>query len=268
LDFFGGIRAFQWVTANPNKKIFPRSATFKRPPPITFLLLTRWIRAAPAHSRQPKCIVQFRYFRSQMRRAPSLWSRRRQTWQRPGSPKESRPRLTLPVCASERASVAGAQPVLTASLRSGNTGLSTGPPALRAYLIRDAADFLAPLSSEIQGAAGVAERSGDGDRGGGVRDNARCHFSRQCSCISCCFRADAVDFSQKMRTPTRFNNRDRIPKSRPLRARSPTSEADGRQCEQDHCPDSSVRLNLCSTEVGPQSTSVLRFGADHIFCDR
>jgi hypothetical protein len=32
------------------------------------------------------------------------------TWQRPGSPKASRPRLTLPVCASERASVTGANP--------------------------------------------------------------------------------------------------------------------------------------------------------------
>jgi hypothetical protein len=67
---------------------------------------------------------------------------------------------------------------------------------MRVCLNRDAADSLAPLTSEIQSAAGVAERSGDGGRGGGERDNARRHF-RQCSCISCCFRADAVDFSQK-----------------------------------------------------------------------
>ena len=129
--------------------------------------------------------------------------------------------------------------------------------------------FPGPSEPEIQGEAGVAERSGDGDRGGGVRDNARCHFSRHCSCISYCFRADAVDFSQKMRTPTRFNNRDRIPTSRPLRAQSPTSGADRRQCERDHCRDSNIRLNVCCTEVTPQSTTpVLRFGADHIFCDR
>jgi hypothetical protein len=67
---------------------------------------------------------------------------------------------------------------------------------LRACLIRDAADSLAPLSPEIQGAAGVAERSGDGDRGGGERDNARRHF-RQCSCISYCFRAMLSTFRKK-----------------------------------------------------------------------
>src|SRR5580704_3012594 len=41
-----------------------------------------------------------------------------------------------------------------------------------------------------------------------------------------------------------------------------------RQCDLDHCPDSSLGLKLCGAEVRPQSTSVLRFSADHIFCDR
>jgi hypothetical protein len=67
LDFFGGFGAFQWVTANPNKKIFPPWATLKRASADNFSPSHSVIRAAPVHSRQPKYIAQILYFRNQMR---------------------------------------------------------------------------------------------------------------------------------------------------------------------------------------------------------
>jgi hypothetical protein len=65
---------------------------------------------------------------------------------------------------------------------------------------------------------GVAEGSGDRDRSGGEPAGPRRHFSLQYRRISCGFGAGSGHLSQGNGTPTRFNDRDRIPTSRPLRA--------------------------------------------------
>jgi hypothetical protein len=56
LDFFGGFGPFQWVTANPNKKIFLPWATLKRASADNFSPSHSVIHAAPSYSRQQKYI--------------------------------------------------------------------------------------------------------------------------------------------------------------------------------------------------------------------
>jgi hypothetical protein len=126
-------------------------------------------------------------------------------WQRRDGPKASRRRLTLPCLrVRERASVtARTRPGGIIAL-SGATGAFDRPAAaLRVTPNRDAVD---PRPSGLEDSErGVAEGSGDRDRGGGEPAGARRHFSMQCSCISCGFHAGAGDFSQRNGTPTRSN---------------------------------------------------------------
>ena len=156
-----------------------------------------------------------------MRRARSVWSRRRHSLAKARRPESVTAAVDPPLPArqgSGLASRARTRPGGIIAL-SGATGAFDRPAAaFRVYPNRDVVD---PRPSGLEDSErGVAEGSGDRDRSGGEPAGARRHFSMQCSCISCGFHAGAGDSSQRNGTPTRFNNRDRIPTSRPLRAGS------------------------------------------------
>jgi hypothetical protein len=110
---------------------------------------------------------------------------------------------------------------------------------------------LAALGSETQNAAGVAEAAVIA----AAAVDARRHFSKQYSCILCGFRAGAVDFSQRNGAPTRSNNRDRIPTSRSLRARSRLRGlAPDRAHDHGMCADGKASLRRRNSHARPAST--------------
>jgi hypothetical protein len=165
--------------------------------------------------------------------------------------------LIGPVCASgERASVTGANRALAACLRSPATpGLRPARTCISRPPEPGRRRSPAPSGHE-DSERGVAGGSRDRDRSGGEAAGARRHLSKQCSCISRGFRAGAGDLSQRNGTPTRFNNRDRIPTSRPLRPRGlalDRAESRGR------CPDTQPPAGTISRgrqSAAPSPTTV------------
>jgi hypothetical protein len=166
--------------------------------------------AAPAHSHQQKNIAQVPYFRNSMRRARSIWSRRRHNLAR--RPESVTAAVDPPLSARQGSGLASRARTRAGGIiaLSGATGAFDRPA--RAFRVYPNWDPSVPCPIRLEDSeGGVAEGSGDRDRSGGEPAGPWRHFNMQCSCISCGFRAGAGDLSQRNGTLTRFNNRDRKP---------------------------------------------------------
>jgi hypothetical protein len=142
-----------------------------------------------------------------MRPARSIWSRRRHNLAKARRPESVTAAVDPPLSVRQGkglASRARTRPGGIIAL-AGATGAFDRPaPALG-----EPGRRRSPGPSGLEDSArGVAQGSGDRDRSGGEPAGPRPHFSMQCRCISCGFRAGAVDFSQRNGAPTRFNNRE------------------------------------------------------------
>ena len=157
-----------------------------------------------------------------MRRARSIWSRRRHNLAEARRPESVTAAVDPPLSArqgSGLASWARTRPGGIIAL-SGATGAFDRPAAaFRVYPNRDAVGPLPHPGSKIQSAASLK---------GPVIATAAAATAPAPGVISACnaaaFRAVftpmLATFRKENGTPTRFNNRDRIPTSRPLRAGS------------------------------------------------
>ena len=157
-----------------------------------------------------------------MRRARSIWSRRRHNLAEAWRAESVTAAVDPPLSARQGSGLASRARTRAggAIALSGATGAFDRPaPAFRS--LPEPGRRRSPAPSGLEDSErGVAEGSGDRDRSGGEPAGPWRHFSMQCSCISCGFHAGAGDFSPRKWRADALQHRDRIPTSRPLRAGS------------------------------------------------